>query len=117
VNTSAHIVLNLAALTGGRRRFSSALLHVAFDLPLHHEDAHRHFFPLSEWRFASPVSYWNPAYHRHIGALFETAVVTASSALLWPRFTSRGQRALLVLLPVLYAAGYGVLYVGGAIPT
>jgi hypothetical protein len=43
--------------------FSSILLHALGDLPLHQEDAHRHFFPLSEWRFFSPVSYWNPAYY------------------------------------------------------
>jgi hypothetical protein len=40
--------------------FGSMLLHFACDLPLHHDDAHRHFLPLSLWRFESPVSYWDP---------------------------------------------------------
>ena len=33
----------------------SMLLHVFGDLPLHHDDGHRHFFPFSDWRFESPV--------------------------------------------------------------
>ena len=41
----------------------SLLLHLAFDLPLHNDDAHRHFFPFSDWRFISPLSYWDSAHH------------------------------------------------------
>lgn len=45
----------------------SAMLHLCCDLPLHHDDAHRHFLPFTNWRFASPFSYWDP---RHHGATF-----------------------------------------------
>ena len=45
----------------------SMILHVLGDLPVHHEDAHRHLFPFSDWRFESPVSYWDP---RHYGQIF-----------------------------------------------
>lgn len=45
---------------------ASALLHIMFDLPLHHDDAHRHFLPFSDWRFISPISYWDP---RHFGSI------------------------------------------------
>lgn len=41
---------------------ASALLHLFLDFPLHHDDAHRHFLPFSNWRFFSPVSYWDPRY-------------------------------------------------------
>jgi len=37
--------------------FASMVLHHLCDLPLHHDDAHRHFVPLSDVRFTSPVSY------------------------------------------------------------
>ena len=37
----------------------SMLLHIALDLPVHHDDGHRHFLPFSQWRFESPVSYWD----------------------------------------------------------
>ncbi|MPY88047.1 MAG: hypothetical protein GEU99_09005 [Luteitalea sp.] len=40
----------------------SMMLHAVADLPLHREDAHRHFFPFSDWQLVSPVSYWHPAY-------------------------------------------------------
>ena len=43
---------------------ASALVHVLCDFPLHNDDAHRHFLPLSNWRFKSPVSYWDP---KHFG--------------------------------------------------
>jgi len=46
---------------------ASALLHIGCDLPLHHDDAHRHLLPFSDWRFVSPVSYWDP---KHYGAVF-----------------------------------------------
>ena len=42
----------------------SAMLHMIFDLPLHHDDGHRHFLPISNWRFESPISYWDP---KHFG--------------------------------------------------
>lgn len=52
---------------------ASALLHMLFDLPLHHDDAHRHFLPFSDWRFLSPVSYWDPRYFGNIFVWMELA--------------------------------------------
>lgn len=46
---------------------ASALLHMICDLPVHNDDAHRHFLPFTNWRFESPLSYWDP---RHFGAVF-----------------------------------------------
>ena len=43
---------------------ASALVHVLCDLPVHNDDAHRHFLPFSNWRFISPLSYWDP---KHFG--------------------------------------------------
>ena len=63
--------------------FSSMLLHVLGDLPVHHDDAHRHFFPFSDWRFASPVSYWDPAHYGRWFSLFELALVLGASLYLW----------------------------------
>ena len=64
--------------------FSSMLLHVFGDFPLHHDDAHRHFFPFSDWRFASPVSYWDPAHHGQWASLIEfTGVIAAAAFMYW----------------------------------
>ncbi len=56
---------------------ASMALHCLLDLPLHREDAHGHFFPLSSWRFVSPVSYWD---FRHHGAYAATAEVLLAAA-------------------------------------
>lgn len=37
----------------------AGLLHLACDLPLHHDDGRAHFWPLTDWVFQSPVSYWD----------------------------------------------------------
>ncbi len=60
--------------------FSSVMLHLLGDLPLHHDDGHRHFFPFSDWRFESPVSYWDPAHHGELAGAIEFAVVIAAAA-------------------------------------
>jgi len=43
--------------------FGSMFCHSLFDFPVHHSDAHQHFFPFSDYRFISPISYWNPDYY------------------------------------------------------
>ncbi|MEO0465284.1 MAG: hypothetical protein AAF216_01980 [Pseudomonadota bacterium] len=69
--------------------------HIALDLPLHGDDAHRHFWPLTDWRFISPVSYWDPAANGRWGNLIELGVVIAGSAILWRRFPRIWVRSLL----------------------
>ena len=51
--------------------FLSVLCHAFCDLPVHVHDAHRHFFPLSDYRFISPWSYWDVRYHGRTVALVE----------------------------------------------
>lgn len=90
----------------GAALFASALLHHAADLPLHHEDAHRHFWPISDVRFVSPVSYWDPDHFGAYGALGELLLVIAASLLLWSRVRSPVGKGLLALTNLLYLAGY-----------
>jgi hypothetical protein len=58
---------------------ASALLHMACDFPLHHDDAHRHFLPLSNWRFSSPFSYWDPKHYGHYFMWCELIFVIGAS--------------------------------------
>jgi hypothetical protein len=83
---------------------ASVLLHIALDLPFHHDDAHGHFFPLSDWRFQSPVSYWNPEYYGVWMAAFETTIVLAGSVILFRRSATRLGKAAVAFLPCVYAA-------------
>jgi len=80
-------LLGLAWLLAWRARmqvlsifFASMILHSLFDFPLHYDDAHRHFWPLSDFRFASPVSYWDPAHYGQFIAPLELLVVVAGGA-------------------------------------
>ncbi|GAB4280081.1 MAG: hypothetical protein Kow0092_35770 [Deferrisomatales bacterium] len=74
----------------------AGLLASAQDFLLHHEDAHAHFYPFSSYRFASPVSYWNPAYHGQLASLLEAVLTTAAAAWLFSRLHTRWGRAILV---------------------
>ncbi len=61
------------------------------DLPVHHDDGHRHFFPLSDWRFASPVSYWDPEHYGRIVGTAEAVFVVAGAG--WLVGTARPRPA------------------------
>lgn len=86
------------------------LVHFATDLPFHHDDGHRHFYPLSSWRFESPVSYWDPAHYGSLGAGFELACVAIAGLELARRTRRVAVRALLLALVALYGAGYVGFY-------
>ncbi|MEE8483206.1 MAG: hypothetical protein V3S46_01305 [Nitrospinota bacterium] len=85
--------------------FASMLLHTFFDFPLHYDDAHRHFFPLSDFRFLSPVSYWDPNRYGQLGAFVELTVVTVASIAVWRRDKTRLVRGVVALALILYASG------------
>ena len=89
---------------------ASMALHDLGDLGLHREDGHRHMFPLSDWRYLSPVSYWDPAYYGALAAGAELALLFGGSWMLWRRFEGRTSRVALVsvsgLALVLYLGFY-----------
>lgn len=79
----------------------SALAHIGLDFPVHNDDAHRHFWPFTDWRFESPLSYWNPAHHGNWVMLAELVIGLAAAVFLLRRFRSGLARiaVLLALLP------------------
>ncbi len=85
--------------------FAAALtIHAATDLPVHVDDGHRHFWPLSNFVFASPVSYWNPAYHGHVASLVEAALGIICALVIWRRFPVNWIRVLCGLAMAAYVA-------------
>lgn len=74
----------------------AALLHLGFDLPFHHADAHKHFWPFSDYRFHSPLSYWNGNHYGDAVGLFERALALICIAVLWWRFQALWVRGLLL---------------------
>lgn len=83
---------------------ASALLHSAIDLLVHRDDAHMQFWPLTEWRFRSPLSYWDPAHGGTWFGLFEATVGILLVAILFRRHRSLPVRALLLLALALYVS-------------
>lgn len=67
------------ALTG------AALLHLAFDFPLHHDDGRPHFWPLSTWVFESPYSYWDRGHGANWIAPVEATLTILCAIYLWVR--------------------------------
>lgn len=87
--------------------YSSMALHSMGDFLLHHDDAHRHFFPLSDWRFESPVSYWDPRYHGNLVAPVEILVVVVGALWLISQHRDWRARVLLGGLVLAYASYRG----------
>ena len=75
----------------------AALLHVALDFPLHHDDGRPHFWPVSDWVFESPVSYWDRSAHANIFGPLEIMICLAACVWLWTRFVSWPARALIAV--------------------
>lgn len=75
----------------------SAFLSSVEDFLLHHDDGHAHFFPFSDYRFASPVSYWDPAHYGKMASLVEIGLVLAASIWIFQKLKSGWGKALLVV--------------------
>ena len=75
----------------------AGLLHLAFDFPLHHDDGRAHFWPLSNWVFESPVSYWDNRHYGWIVGPIEMLVSFALCVILFFRFDSLRSRAVICL--------------------
>ena len=95
--------------------FASCLLHIAFDLPVHAADAHRHFWPLSDWRFHSPLSYWDNAHHAQWVSIFEIGLGLLLVGILFRRFKHLWVRLVLgvaaaayIVVPIYWFAVFAV---------
>jgi hypothetical protein len=89
----------------------SILLHCGVDFFLHHDDAHRHFFPFLQFRFRSPISYWDPSHYGRIASLVEIVATILASIFLFPHLQSRITRSILFAVNFLSV----LVYVGSAI--
>ena len=84
----------------------AALLHIGFDFPLHNEDARMHFWPLTEWKFYSPFSYWDSSSGARIIGVIEVALVAALTVFLWVRFKTWKWRAVFCGIAALQIAPF-----------
>lgn len=80
----------------------SMLLHALLDIPVHHDDAHQHFFPFSNWIFVSPISYWDPNHHGDLFSIFETVITIAGLFLLWRWRQHRTAKWTILILSTIF---------------
>ncbi|MEE9427843.1 MAG: cobalamin biosynthesis protein CobQ [Paracoccaceae bacterium] len=78
----------------------AGVLHLAFDFPVHNHDARMHFWPISNWTFISPFSYWDSRFHAGFVSKVEIGLALALAVLLLGRFKRLGSRVLIVLVAV-----------------
>jgi hypothetical protein len=83
---------------------ASALLHSVIDFLCHRDDAHMHLWPLTQWRFRSPVSYWDPNHYGNWFGLFEAATGLLLVVVLFRRYRNFWLRGALALASLLYVA-------------
>lgn len=108
------------ALLRGRpvlRAFAgSGLLHAVADLLTHHDDARRQFWPMTDWVFRSPVSYWDARYFGNVFAVFEVVLVIVLAGYLCRSRTRTRERvvvlflAALIVVPVVVTGGFHGLH-------
>lgn len=93
----------------------AAITHIAGDFFVHITDAHRHFWPLSNWKFVSSVSYWHPDHHGGVFSTIEAVAGLVLCVILFRRFHALWVRVLLALLALAYIAVpvYFTLVLGG----
>lgn len=84
--------------------FASMFGHALLDLPVHNRDAHRHFLPISQYRFESPYSYWDPKFHGAKVALVEIGLVLAASTQL--RDANTWGFVALIMINIAYIVHY-----------
>lgn len=64
--------------------------HIVIDMLTHRSDGYPIFWPLSDYRFPTPVSYWEPAYHGRVFSFVSDGVVV----ILLVRLAARPLRGL-----------------------
>jgi membrane-bound metal-dependent hydrolase YbcI (DUF457 family) len=91
---------------------AAGFLHCCIDFCCHREDAHMHLWPLSRYKFMSPVSYYDPAHYGLIFSLFEAALGLAMSVILMRQFSNIILRVILLIVSLLYMAIPAMLIFG-----
>lgn len=95
---AAFVIAVLLGQTILRAFAGSGLLHAIADFLTHHDDARRQFWPVSDWVFKSPISYWDSRFYGNIFALFEVGLIAALAALLCWRMQRLWQRVLVIAI-------------------
>lgn len=87
---------------------AAGLAHLALDFPLHTHDARPHFWPVTDWVFNSPFSYWDTRAGAGVIGPMEVALSLAMAVLLFRKFRSLGVRLATLALVATELASSGI---------
>ena len=83
---------------------AAGFAHACIDLLCHRDDAHMHFWPVSSWKFMSPVSYYDPAHFGGAMMMLEAGLGLFMAWRLFEIARRRWSRGLIVLVTLPYLA-------------
>lgn len=83
----------------------SAILHIGVDFLVHTSDAYQHFWPLTDWRFISPVSYWNETEYSAWVTAADSSLVLLVLTYLWYSYAKNN----MIRLGIICSAGCYIL--------
>ena len=97
--------------------FTASLLHVIADFPVHADDAHIHFWPFTDARFHSPISYWDSRHFGEIVGVLEAILGVWLAVILWRRFESLWPRigVVVMVLPLFLSLGFSIFSILGLV--
>lgn len=84
----------------------SMVCHSLLDLPVHHDDAHRHFYPWSDYRFISPFSYWDARHYGKYVAFIEMALVLGVNPIAIGLLNSPWTKGIVIAIDLFYVVSY-----------
>lgn len=87
---------------------AAGLAHLALDFPLHTHDARQHFWPITDWVFNSPFSYWDSRAHAGVIGPLEMTLSLVMAALLFRNFKSRAVRVATLAFLAMEVSSSGV---------
>ncbi|MBX2838367.1 MAG: cobalamin biosynthesis protein CobQ [Gammaproteobacteria bacterium] len=77
---------------------TAAIFHLITDFTLHNDDARMHFWPVTHWRFESPLSYWDSSHHAQWIAPLEGLISAVAAVVLWMQNGRVWQRIIIFVL-------------------
>ncbi len=89
---------------------SAALLHITLDFLVHNDDAYKHFWPLTDWKFMSPISYWDQSHYGQIVGAVDSVVILGLLAWLYTKYNSRKAKIGIPVIMALYVASLVLPY-------
>jgi hypothetical protein len=82
--------------------FASIICHSLLDIPVHNDDAHRHFFPVSDYRFISPLSYWDVNHYGRIVAFVEILLVIIVTPFAFDLLKNSLTKGIVIAIDLIY---------------